>query len=119
LRQVVELVEAPGCQVAMLCAHFGETREKPCGHCTRCLGAEARSVARSAPAIDKKTWAEAMSVRRANPATLKDPMAAARWLCGVASPSLTRAKLSAHPLFGSLADCTLAQVRDRLAAEFV
>jgi ATP-dependent DNA helicase RecQ len=45
-------------------------------------------------------WRAARS--RHSPA-LDHPRLAARFLCGITSPSLTRAKLSRHPLFGLLA----------------
>ena len=37
------------------------------------------------------------------PGFVFDPSALARFLCGITSPALTRAKLSSHALFGSLA----------------
>ena len=59
LGQVVELAEHPGCQVALLCQHFGETRAKPCGHCTRCLGHDRAATPRDriAPPLDESIFA--------------------------------------------------------------
>ncbi len=37
LAQVVGLADQQQCQVAALCAYFGETRAAPCGHCSACL----------------------------------------------------------------------------------
>jgi ATP-dependent DNA helicase RecQ len=37
LHQVLELATHDGCQMARLCAHFGEVLPAPCGHCTWCL----------------------------------------------------------------------------------
>jgi ATP-dependent DNA helicase RecQ len=119
LGQVVGLAEHPDCQVAVLCQHFGETRAEPCGHCTRCLGHD-RSVVRHdriVPPLDETIFAEALAVRRANLAVLADSVVMARWLCGIASPALTKSKLSSHPLFGAFAQQSFPQLRDRLESE--
>ena len=65
---MVELVDAPGCQVALLCRHFGETRAEPCGHCTRCLGHDraATLLVRMVRPLNEAILAEAMTVRHAN-----------------------------------------------------
>jgi ATP-dependent DNA helicase RecQ len=119
LGQVVELAEHAGCQVAVLCRHFGETRAEPCGHCTRCMGNDraAPSRQRGASAIDETILAEALSVRRANLPVLSDPVVMTRWLCGITSPALTKSKLSSHRLFGALAHQPFSQLRDRLERE--
>jgi ATP-dependent DNA helicase RecQ len=116
LGQVVELAQHPGCQVALLCEYFGETRVKPCGHCTRCLGHDraATPCDRIAPPLDESIFAAALAVQRANLSVLADPVVMARWLCGISSPALSKSKLSSHPLFGSLAQQSFPQLRERL-----
>jgi ATP-dependent DNA helicase RecQ len=116
LGQVVELAEHPGCQVAMLCQYFGETRVKPCGHCTRCLGYDRAATPRDgiAPPLDETIFAKALAVQRENLAVLADPIVMARWLCGITSPALTKSKLSSHPLFGALAQQSFPRLRERL-----
>src|SRR3984957_4946775 len=44
VRQVVELVEYPGCMVRHLLEHFGEELGRDCGHCSRCSGDSGRSI---------------------------------------------------------------------------
>ncbi len=119
LAQVVKLAEHPGCQVALLCQYFGETLGKPCGHCTRCLGRNRPAPPRDrvAPPLDETIFAKALTVQRANLPVLADPVVMARWLCGIASPALTKSKLSSHPLFGALALHSFPQVRERLESE--
>ena len=135
LGQVLELTRQSGCQAESLCRHFGETRAKPCGHCTRCLGA-GRSAetppheslpigpAVIGPAvidpavIDPAVIEQALTVRAEHPEILSDPVIATRWLCGITSPTLTRAKLTAHRLFGALEHQPFATVRARLEREF-
>ena len=118
LGQVLALTEHEGCQVAVLCAHFGEQRAKPCGHCTRCLGTPPAALQkRTVPPLDETVLRRALAVRRNEPA-LAEPMIMARWLCGISSPVLTKAKLSKHPLFGALDQQPFGQLRARLESEF-
>ena len=116
LRQVTELIEHDGCQVAVLSAHFGEDC-KPCGHCSWCLdGQTPADLPKSkAPSIDEKTWRKAQKLRREHADLLHDPRAMARFLCGVSSPWLSRAKLTRHPLFGALDRVPFADVLQRAA----
>ena len=55
LKQIIDLVEHPGCQVAALGEHFGEQQE-PCGHCSWCLNhtQPARVPPRSAPTSTRR-----------------------------------------------------------------
>jgi len=116
LHQVLDWVKHDSCQVAALCQHFGETLSKPCGHCTWCLN-EHRPVSlgkhadQRAP-IDEAIVQEALVLRRQYE-VFADPTLMTRFLCGVSSPALTRAKLSSKPLFGALASVPFAEVRKR------
>lgn len=114
LGQVVALIEADTCQTAALGAHFGEDRA-PCGHCSWCLnGREAVKLPpRSEAEFNETLWADASNLRQAHPQLLGDPRAMARFLCGVTSPSLSKAKLSKHALFGSLAQLPFGRVMAR------
>jgi len=114
LGQVVALIEANACQVAALSAHFGEHRE-PCGHCSWCLnGREPGTLPpRSDATFDESLWANASDLRKEHPQLLDNPRAMARFLCGVPSPSLSKAKLSKHALFGCLDHLPFGQVMAR------
>ncbi|HEX4144740.1 MAG TPA: ATP-dependent DNA helicase RecQ [Pirellulales bacterium] len=116
LGQVLELTRQQGCQIGSLCGHFGETRAEPCGHCTRCLaaGAPSEPLPRGWLPIDPAIVDRALTARAEHPELLSDPVIATRWLCGVTSPALSRAKLTSHPLFGALEHQPLAAVRARL-----
>jgi len=117
LEQVLKLAEHDGCQVAALCAHFGEKRSEPCGHCTRCLGTKSSPMARrTPPPLDETVLKRAMAVRRNEPA-LAEPAIMARWLCGITSPVLMKAKLSKHPMFGALDQQPYGSLRSRLEKE--
>jgi ATP-dependent DNA helicase RecQ len=107
LQQVLALVTHAGCQTAFLAAHFGEVLHEPCGHCTYCATGRAQSLPPLAPApplpggLDVAAFS---SLRRQHQDALAEPRSAARFLCGLTSPAFARAKISRHPLFGSLSD---------------
>jgi ATP-dependent DNA helicase RecQ len=105
LQQVLDLVTHEGCQINALVGYFGEERAEPCGHCTYCVTGKAQRLPspegeRPLPAgLDEEVFRE---LRAAHPDALGEPRQAARFLCGLTSPALTRAKLTRHALFGAL-----------------
>jgi len=115
LHQVLELATHDGCQVARLCAHFGEVLPTPCGHCTWCLSDHRPLCLPSRPPVtlDEAIWHQAIRLRREQPEPLADPRALARFLCGLTSPKLTRQRLTAHRLFGALAHVPFTTVLHR------
>jgi ATP-dependent DNA helicase RecQ len=116
LNQVVALVECDECQVATLGAHFGDPRQQPCGHCSWCLRGKkpSRLPSRPEPCIDEQSWARAVSLRREYAKELRDSRSLARFLCGVSSPHLIRAKLQGHALFGTLSHVPFSTVLQRV-----
>ena len=56
------------------------------------------------------------SDRRQHRAVLGEPRTVARFLCGIKSPALTRAKLTRHPLFGATAEADFGDVLARIEA---
>ncbi len=111
VRQVVELAEHRGCLVRHVLGYFGETRDSDCGHCDRCLGEAAPAAldqkGRKPPVVD---WPQLEKLRMDHPEALAGPRQAARFFCGLTSPRLTRAKLTRHPLFGSLGEYPFQEV---------
>jgi ATP-dependent DNA helicase RecQ len=106
LAQVLALAERPDCHTNALVAHFGEVRGAPCGHCVPCATGRVAPLPRpvSLPPLPSGLDVTSVrSVRAAHPQALAHPRQAARWLAGLPSPALTRAKLTRHPLFGELA----------------
>jgi ATP-dependent DNA helicase RecQ len=106
IRHVVSLVTDPGCQVNALVAYFGEIRDEPCGHCSSCLGRDARELPQETPPpVDAVVDGDALGTLQAeHPAALGSPRQRARFLCGITSPATSRARLTRDPLFGSLAN---------------
>jgi len=117
LHQVLGLSAHRGCLTGYLTRHFGETLPQPCGHCDRCRGVAAATIKRRAPRRATDEELEAVrSVVAQQHAPLAGPRQLARFLCGMASPAATRARLSRHPAFGLLADLPFAEVRVIAAA---
>ncbi|HEX7243859.1 MAG TPA: helicase-related protein, partial [Longimicrobiaceae bacterium] len=113
VRQVAELVARDGCQTNFLLAHFGEVRDEPCGHCTWCeTGKPTRfpPLPKRPPVEGAIDVAAFRSLVAENRSALGDPRQQARFLCGLSSPAVTRAKLSKHSLFGALEDRRFPEV---------
>jgi ATP-dependent DNA helicase RecQ len=113
VRAVVDLASRNGCITNGLLAHFGEEREAPCGHCTFCETGKA--VVFPAPPPPGPVGvgvnaAEVRAVRDAHRDALGEPRQHARFLCGLTSPAISRARLGRHPLFGALEDRRFAEV---------
>lgn len=118
LARVLELVEHDGCQVNALVRYFGEERAAPCGHCSFCLhGRQRMPTPRAYAALPAGLdLARLDALVGEHPAALGHPRQAARFLCGLTSPALTRAKLARHAMFGALEEHRFADVLAFLAA---
>ncbi len=103
LQDVLNLITYPGCQINQLVGYFGEKRAEPCGHCTYCLTKRAQTLplAHALPPLPGNIDIEFLNMLRdAHPTALGESRQIARFLCGLTSPALTRAKLSRHNMFG-------------------
>ena len=110
---VLKLVEYKGCQTNALVRYFGEKRPEPCGHCSFCVTKEAAVLppARELPALESRVDADVLrDLCASHPQALGSPRQMARFLCGLTSPALTRAKLSKHELFASLENYRFVEV---------
>jgi ATP-dependent DNA helicase RecQ len=103
LREVVELAEQKKCLTGFVTAHFGEKLAAPCGHCDRCRGIKPTPLPRTRyPAPTDDELRQIRALRDERHAALKTPRQLARFLCGISSPAVTRARLSRHDAFGLL-----------------
>jgi ATP-dependent DNA helicase RecQ len=112
LQQILDWMGLDACQTAALCAHFAAPLNKPCGHCSWCLSGQATLLSERyiPPAPAETLWQQVGAARRQHPDLLGHDIALTRFLCGVSSPRLNRARLAAHPLFGQLAEVPFQQV---------
>ena len=110
---VLKLVEYPGCQTNALVRYFGEKRPQPCGHCSFCVTQEAAKLppARQLPNLKLRVDADVLrDLRDSHPQALGLPRQMARFLCGLTSPALSRAKLPKHEMFAQLENYRFVEV---------
>jgi ATP-dependent DNA helicase RecQ len=105
IQRVLDLVTHEGCQTNLLLEYFGERRDGPCGHCGFCEDGAAGVL----PPLPVRAPIEASfdvaaftALVRDHPAALGEPRQRARFLCGLSSPAVSRARLGRDPLFGAL-----------------
>ena len=105
LGMVLKLVTHNGCQTNALVGYFGEKRKEPCGHCTFCVTGQPAAF----PQVLEPPTPEALldipawqTLLASHPDALREPRQQTRFLCGLTSPALARARISRHPLFGAL-----------------
>ncbi len=113
LRQVVDLINSSTCQTKVLASHFSEHRDHNCGHCSCCMNGPVRLGERldlEIPANFGQNVRALLDDRSESAASLLRPRALARFLCGIVSPRVSRAKLRGHPLFGRLGDTPFERV---------
>jgi ATP-dependent DNA helicase RecQ len=111
LSQVLGLSAHRGCLTGYLTKHFGESLTGPCGHCDRCRGVPATILKRgTSRRVTDDELEEVRILVAQNHAALGSPRQLARFLCGMASPASTRARLTRHHTFGLLADMAFSEV---------
>jgi ATP-dependent DNA helicase RecQ len=113
IARVVGLVTNDGCQVNALVGYFGEQRLKPCGHCSFCLEGRAQVLPEAEPVPELDTLVERRALEALaamHPDALASARQRARFLCGIASPATTRAKLTRDALFGAASERRFAEV---------
>ena len=92
LAQVLALVTHSGCQTNALVAYFGERRDADCGHCTFCATGTASVFpprSQLGPIEGEPLLADFPALRATHPNVLGEARPAARFLCGLPSPSLS------------------------------
>jgi ATP-dependent DNA helicase RecQ len=111
LRQVLDFADHEGCRTRFLLAYFGEELGADCGHCGWCAGERPGKLPPSAVSPPGAREAAMLGPLLAEGhEALASARQVARFLCGIHSPSATRARLTRHKLFGLLSDVPFEQV---------
>jgi ATP-dependent DNA helicase RecQ len=115
LQLVVDMVNHPGCKTRFLLSYFGEDLQDDCGHCSFCLQGENAPLTRKESSVvhPDSSLAEKLSgLREHYPEALRTARQMSRFLCGLSSPKLIRAKLTRHELFGSCQEMPFARLME-------
>lgn len=99
--QLFQLLQAPSCQAALLSSHFGQRLEQACGRCTSCTGeGPLQILGPSNSSIGRSALTAVRELAARKPEALGSIRAQARFLCGLSSPALIKARLTKDPMFG-------------------
>ncbi len=101
LNELYELMSANHCQSAALSEHFGQDLPADCGHCSYCEGDPIGDLPEpDYPRVGDSALASVRALTKSYPAQLHDARQQARFLCGLSSPKLIRARLTSKPGYG-------------------
>ncbi|MEM8736783.1 MAG: RecQ family ATP-dependent DNA helicase, partial [Planctomycetota bacterium] len=113
--ELYELMFSPTCQSAALSTHFGQSLPEPCGHCGTCEG---EAMIAPPDTTDHRLGDSALrgltDVCKKQPAVLADARQQAKFLCGLSSPKMIRARLTRDPLYGCCSHVPFEIVLDSL-----
>lgn len=117
LDEVFALARAECCQSDWLATHFGESLEDTCGHCSYCLDEGPWTIPERQPrpiGTSARTVIEELT--KEYPDRFTTARDKARFLCGLSSPGLVRARLTRHASFGVCQRIPFASVLEQLNA---
>jgi len=101
IQRVLDLAAGSSCLTGALLGYFGEELPGPCGHCDRCAGEEVPAMPEPAPVqLGAAEAARVAELRAEGHQPLGSSRQLARFLCGLPSPAVGRARLRKHPAFG-------------------
>ena len=106
LDEVLTFASHPGCLTQFLLHRFGENLPQPCGHCGNCRKPRTKllDIPQSpVPQITPEHVGRIHALNAEKLPALRSARALTRFLCGITSPAITRAKLTRHNTFGLLA----------------
>lgn len=113
LDELYQLMCADACQSSLLSQHFGQQLSFACGHCSVCEGEAIESIAEpDYPRVGDSAITGLKRLRTDFPEQLADARQQTRFLCGLSSPRMIRAKLTQNPLYGCCASIPFDQVLD-------
>ncbi len=114
LQQVLDLATLNACRAAALAAYFGETLEHDCGQCSWCqqqnVPMPASSVVQGDRFINDQLAGQLAPLLEEHAELFATARPLARFLCGIGSPRIGRARLGKHALFGVIENIPFAEV---------
>ena len=111
-RSILEFIEGSSCHTRRLVGYFGQDLGRDCGHCAGCRDRAPLRLPPATPAAPLPDAEVLAALRREHP-VLKPARTMARFLCGISSPALAKARLGRHPMYGSAADADFREVLAR------
>ncbi|MEL7499495.1 MAG: RecQ family ATP-dependent DNA helicase [Planctomycetota bacterium] len=118
--QVFQLANAEICQAAIVSEHFGQPLDAECGICSFCqneLTDDVLDLTGSNPdtaSIPESILQLALDLKQKHPSVFTSARVMARFLAGLRSPALTRAKLSRDKNFGCCSEIPFKQLQREL-----
>lgn len=115
LNELYELMFSQECQSSKLSAHFGQSINMECGHCSVCEGQAIGSVQEpDYPRVGDSALSGLKALMQEKPGLLDQFRVQARFLCGLSSPKLIRARVTRHPLYGCCSQVPFDHVLEHL-----
>ncbi len=100
LNELFTLMASQKCKHGLLGEHFGQPLQEPCGTCSSCQGLSHDMLPPEYSQVGDSAITAVQRLARENPQILCDIPSQAKFLCGMSSPKMTRARLSRDPMFG-------------------
>jgi len=117
LEELFELMCTASCQSAALSEHFGQPLSLECGHCGACQGIAIGDIPEpDYPRVGDSALTAIRRLANEYPDHLSDARQQARFLCGLSSPRMIRARLTQQPLYGCCAAIPFDRVLETLTS---
>lgn len=117
LNELFDLMTFDECQCAALSNHFGQSLATECGHCSTCEGKPIGELPEpNFPRVGDSALTGVRKLSKVHPENLGELRQQARFLCGLSSPRMIRARLTRDPLYGCCSEVPFEQVLEALMA---
>lgn len=114
--QLFQLAVGTECQSARLAKYFGQQIQMGCGVCSSCTGETDEELPEFHFAkIGTSALSGLKQLVREIEDLFDEPRVRAKFLCGLSTPSLSRKRMTRHPLFGCCASVPFRDVLDAVS----
>lgn len=100
IARLLDFFESETCLNQVLSAYFGEQKNMPCEHCSVCEAGKVKLPVSKPKQLDEKLLLELITNLKATLKNNVSPLMAAKFLCGITTPALAKAKLTRDQNFG-------------------